>query len=228
MKKIEISIIIPRYKSDKILLNNLRKYLKENAKNIEIIEIEGSQGLANAYNRGIKKSKGKIIITLHQDCIPLEKNSVKKLVAPFKNSEIVMTYSWIFDYETKKRYFPFVPDGKFTAYRKEALEKVRLFDENTFFTGGEDVDIFLKLKRIGKIEKVNTTISHIHPGYLGNKTKEKRKQNGNINGVLFRIWGFKHPLWLKSIIMSIIHPFSYGKNFVSAFLSGKQTYRRKE
>ncbi len=185
-------------------------------------------GLAKAYNDGIKKAKGEIVITIHQDCIPLEKDSIQKLIAPFEDSDVVLTYSWVMEEDIKQKYYPFVADGKFTAYRKSALEEIGYFDENTFFTGGEDVDIWLKLGKIGKIVKVNTGITHIHQGYLGNKTLEKRKQNGNINGALFRIWGIRNPKWLKAIVMSLRYPTTYGKYFIKAFLSGKQEYRRKE
>ncbi len=225
--KKEISIIIPKYKINKEIFTKLKKYLHRNAKNIEIIEIDGLGGLAHAYNLGIKKAKD-IIITIHQDCVPLENNSIQKLIKPFENKRVIMTYSWILDDETKKQYFPFPPDGKFVAYRKKALEKCGLFNEKTFFTGGEDVDIWLKLKKIGKITKVNTGIRHIHQGYLGNKTLEKRKQNGSINGCLFRVWGVKNPKWLKALIMCFVYPFSYGKYFIKAFINKKQDYRRQE
>lgn len=226
--KNKISIIIPKYKPKKEVFDKLKKYLKINSKDFEIIEIEGLNGLANAYNLGIKKARGDIIITIHQDCIPLENHSIQKLIKPFENKKVVMAYSWILDDETKKQYFPLPPDGKFVAYRKKALEKCGLFDEKTFFTGGEDVDIWLKLKKIGKIVKVNTGIVHMHKDYLGNKTLEKRKQNGSINGALFRVWGVKNPKWLKALIMCIIDPLIYGKYFLKAFFSGKQNYRRKE
>jgi GT2 family glycosyltransferase len=166
-------------------------------------------------------------MTIHQDCLPLEKDSIQKMIKPFENPQVVMSYSWIKDDETKKNYLPLPPDGKFVAYRKDALEKVGFFDEKNFFTGGEDVDIWLKLKKLGKIEKVKTGIIHIHPGYLGNKTLEKRRQNGSINGALFRIWGIKNPKWFKAILGCLRYPPSYGKYFITAFLKGKQEYRRK-
>lgn len=229
MKKIRYSIIIPEYKPNKIILDKIKGYLQKNINNeFEILEIEGSNGLAATYNQGIKKSKGEILITLHQDCIPLEEDSLKKIVEPFKNKKIVMTYSKIVDYDSKKTYIPFIPDGKFNAFRKSALEKVKMFDERTFFTGGEDIDIYFKLKKIGKIILVNTKIFHDHPNYKGNKTLEKKKQNGSINGVLVRKYGIEFPLWWKSIIYAMINPLSYGKEFLKAFISGKQKYRRKE
>ncbi|MDH3324463.1 MAG: glycosyltransferase family 2 protein [Candidatus Peregrinibacteria bacterium] len=228
MKKNYVSIIIPKYKPKKEIFGKLKKYLKKRVKEFEIIEIEGTGGLANTYNNGIKKAKGDVVITLHQDCIPLEENSIEKLIKPFKDSSVVMAYSWILDDETGQKYFPLPPDGKFVAYRKTALKKIGMFDEKTFFTGGEDVDIWLKLKKIGKITKVKTGIVHIHPGYLANKTLEKRRQNGSINGALFRVWWFKNPKWLKALTMCLRYPSSYGGYFIKAFLSGKQKYRRRE
>lgn len=221
------TIIIPKYKPKKEIFSRLKKYLKENAQGFEIIEIDGANGLANAYNKGIKKAKGDIIITLHQDCIPLEKDAINKLVKPFKDKEVVLTYSWIMEEDVKEKYYPFVPDGKFTAFRKSALERIGLFDEKHFIIGGEDADIYLKLKKVGKIVKVDTGLLHIHLGYKTNKTKEKIKQNGNINGTLFRLWGFKYPKWHKALILCLIYPFSYGKQFIRGFINKKQDYRRR-
>lgn len=226
MKK--VSIIIPKYNPEKGIFDKVKEYLTNNAKDYEIIEIWGLNGLANAYNEGIKKSKGELIITLHQDCIPIEKDSLKRLIDPFKNPKVVMTYSKIIDYDSKKEYAPFIPDGKFNAFRKTALEKVGYFDEKTFFTGGEDVDIYFKLKKMGKIVLVNTAIKHEHPFYKGNKTIEKRRQNGSINGTLFRIYGFRFPLWYKSLIGVFIYPKTYGKAFLKSFINKKQDYRRKK
>lgn len=226
--KEKVSIVLPKYKPNRKLLNNLRRYLKKHALGCEIVEIEGVDGLANAYNQGIKKAKGEIIITIHQDCLPLEKDSIKKLIKPFENPKVVMTFSWIKDCETNRKYSPLPPDGKFVAFRKKILEEVGLFDEKIFFTGGEDVDIWLKLKKKGEIIRVETEIAHFHPGYLGNKTLEKRRQNGSINGALFRIWGFKNPKVFKSLIACVVYPRSYGGYFFRAFFRGKQEYRRKE
>jgi len=225
---VKISIIIPVFNPNKKIFGRVKEYLRDNVKGVEIIEIDGVGGLANAYNKGIKKAKGDIVITIHQDCIPLDKDSIKKLTLPFENPGVIMTFSWIKDHETGRKYFPLPPDGKFVAYRKSAIVDVGMFDEKTFFTGGEDVDMWLKLKEKGAIKQVETGIIHIHRGYLGNKTLEKRKQNGSINGALLRIWGVKNPKWAKSLIMCLIHPFSYGKFFIRAFFSGKQKYRREE
>jgi GT2 family glycosyltransferase len=223
-----ISIIIPYYKPNKELLNRTRNYIKKYAKDAEIIEIEGSAGQAKTINKAINIAKGDILITLHQDCVPMEEDSIEKLVKPFKDKNVIMTYSWILDDETQKKYYPIPPDSKFVAYRKSALENVNGFDEKTFFTGGEDVDLWIKMKRFGKIIRVETTLLHTHKGYLGNKTVEKRKQNGSINGALFRIWGTQNPKWLKALIMCIRYPTSYGRFFIRAFILKKQDYRRKE
>lgn len=227
MKKVMVEIIIPEYKPNKKLLGELIRFLKKN-KEIKITELEGMGGLAKTYNRGMKAAKSEIVITVHQDCLPLEKHAISKLLKPFEDAKTVMAYSWILDQETNKKYFPHPPDGKFVAYRKSALKKVNYFNENTFFTGGEDVDLYLKMKKVGKIVEVDTGIVHKHIGYLGNKTIEKRKQNGSINGCLTRVWGIKNPFWWKAIIMSFRYPSTYGKYFVKAFISKKQDYRRND
>jgi len=227
MKK--VSIIIPIYKPDKRILIKLINYLNKNKKRgCEIIKIDGRGGTANAFNRGIKHSKGEIVLIVHQDCIPKEKDFIKKMIKPFEDKEVVIATAKIKDYDTGKEYYPFPPDVKATAYRRSALNKVGGFDSKTYFTGGEDVDIWLKLMRFGKLANVNTTVEHIHPNYFGNKTIEKRRQNGSINGCLFRIWGVKNPFWWKPLIMCCIYPFDYGREFCKAFLTKKQSYRRKD
>ena len=227
MIKKRISIIIPAYKPNIILLNRLKKYIKENTnKEFETIILDGVGGLAHTYNRGIKKAKGEIIITIHSDCVPLEKDSLKKLIKPFENPSVVLSYSKILQEDTKESFYPHVPDGKLTAFRKSALEQIKLFDEKTFFTGGEDVDIYLKLKKIGQIVRVDTLVLHTHPNYLGNKTLDKRRQNGEINGALFRIWGIKNPKWFKALTLCLKYPRTYGKYFIKSFFSKNQGYRR--
>jgi hypothetical protein len=227
----KVILICPIYKPNIKLLNNLKNKLnKQDLRELSLqkLFIDGTKGLARTYNFGVKKSKGEIIITIHQDCIPKEKDFIKKLVKPFEEESVVITTAKIRDYETKKEYFPFPPDGKAAAYRKEILKKVGFFDDKTFLTGGEDVDIYLRMRRFGKVKNVNTLVEHVHPGYFGNITIEKRKQNGSINGCLFRKWGIKNPFWWKAIIMCFLHPFSYGKEFLLAFFTKKQTYRRKD
>ncbi|MCL6500884.1 MAG: glycosyltransferase [Candidatus Pacearchaeota archaeon] len=226
----KVTLICPLYKPNTKILNKLKEKL--NQQNLEEIPlqklfIDGKGGLAKAYNQGIKKAKGEIIITLHQDCIPKDKNFIKKMVAPFKEKNVVIATAKIKDYDTKKEYFPFPPDGKATAYRKEILKKVGFFDDKTFLTGGEDVDAYLKIRKFGELENVNTLVEHIHPGYFGNVTVEKRRQNGSINGCLFRKWGLKNPFWLKALVSCFFYPSSYGKEFLRAFFIKKQVYRRK-
>lgn len=229
MKKIKYSIVIPAYRPNPVLLKRLENYLKQNTDDsFEYYVIEGKNGLASAYNEGIKRAKGEIIITIHSDCVPFEQDALQKLVYPFRDKDVVLTYVWIKEEDRKEKYYPEIPDGKFNAFRKSALEKVGLFDEKVFFTGGEDVDIWLKLKKIGKIIKVNTGVLHTHPNYRGNKTLDKRKQNGQINGCLFRMHGAKNPKWLKALIMCFLHPKTYGKYFVDAYKKGRQEYRRGE
>jgi len=230
MKKPYVSIIIPVYKPNKTLLDNIIKNLKNQETNFkfEVIKIAGNNGLANAYNQGIRKSKGEIIVTLHQDCVPGDTNWLAKMVLPFKNPNVVLATSKVLENESLREYFPYPPDGKSTAYRKNVLIKVRGFDEKTYFTGGEDVDIYLKMIHYGKLKNVNTFVEHVHKGYLGNKTIEKIRQNASINGSLFRIWGVRNPKWWKALIMCFRYPREYGANFLRAFINKKQSYRRND
>ncbi len=39
MKEKDVSIIIPKYKQKKEIFDKLKRYLKKNAKNVEVVEI---------------------------------------------------------------------------------------------------------------------------------------------------------------------------------------------
>lgn len=48
-----------------------------------------------------------------------------------------------------------------------------------------------------------------------------------MNGALLRVWGFKYTKWFKALILCLIYPLSYGKEFLRGFINKKQDYRRK-
>jgi len=220
----EVSIIVPIYNPNWKLLNKLLDSIKnqkfEGKK--EVIKVEKGLGLAESLNYGIKNSKYNIIVTVHQDCIPQSKDWLKKLIHPLKNQKVVASVSDVYDVETKKIYTPLL-DEKGCAYKKEALFKVGLFNERYFRTGGEDMDMYLKLKKIGKIAYPHCLIKHHHKGYLINKSKYKIMQNANSFGCLFRIWGVKLPKWWKGLLLA--NPFNpyYAYAFWKGFLMKKQT-----
>jgi glycosyltransferase involved in cell wall biosynthesis len=183
------------------------EWLSEKGINLKIIKHEKSQGLAASYNDGILNSSSSLIVTLHSDII-LEKDSLKKLVAPLSkedSSDVVAAYhSVIHPYEIWEKYnfwqkcfFSRLEekkfwglDGKFDCFRRTALEKVGNFDDKKFKNAGEDGDIIFKLKKIGKIVKTDAEIIHLHsmdPNFGIKNIIEKQKQYSESQGILLRM-----------------------------------------
>lgn len=208
-----VSIIIPsRGNKDNAFLKKVFK-----SKDVEVIIIS-NKGIAEAYNIGIKKAKGDVIVTFHEDCYPITKNFILNLIKPLEEKFVVASMARIKDYYTNKFYYPLL-DGKATAYKKNALYKVNLFDENTFKTGGEDFDMYMKLKTIGQIRYPDCTIVHKHKNH---KNKIKTKQLARASGVLFRRYNLKYKIWWKCLILANPLNWNYFISFWKGFLKGKQ------
>lgn len=223
----DVSIIIPIHNPDKKILEDVEKSVKNQSYEgkINVIKVNEGFGLAKSLNYGIKKAKTKIVVSLHQDCVPKGNNWLKKLIGPLKNKDVVATTSDVFDVENRKLYTPAL-DEKGCAYKKEALEKVRLFDDKTFLNSGEDMDMYLKLKKLGKISYPHCIVEHHHKGYLIKKSKYKKLQNANTNGCLFRIYGFRLPRWWISLILANPFNFEYSYWFWRGFINRKQDFRK--
>lgn len=180
----------------------IKKYLDEK-REYTLIQNQKQIGLAATYNKGIRSAKGDLIITLHQDIL-LEKESLKKLVFPFRDENIVaashiVTHPldiWKKYNFWQKCFFSRLAgkdfrgiDGKFDAFRKNALEKIGFFDEKNFRTAGEDGDAIFKLKKIGKISDTDAKIIHLHkvdPNFSWKDIIRKQAQYSEAQGVLFR------------------------------------------
>lgn len=124
-------------------------------------------GKANAINYGIKKARQDIIVSLDADS-ELDQNTLVEIVKPFLRNEKIGAVSgiigaiesrnplvWFQDFEyilsSTWRYICNNVNGTyilpgFAAFRKEALENVGGFSDDTLT---EDFDIGLKLKKAG-------------------------------------------------------------------------------
>jgi len=223
----DISVIMPLYKPDKKILRKVLDSLKKQKfkGKKEIIKVDEGWGLAKSMNYGIKKAKCDIIITLHQDCIPSDEDWLNNLIKPLENKEVVATCSDIYDIENKKRYTPLL-DEKGCAYKKEALERVGFFDDKTFLNSGEDMDMYMKLKRIGRISYPRCVVKHYHPGFLIKKAPYKKLQNANTWGCLFRRYGFQVPGVWKSLIKANVFNIKYFYWFWRGFFKKRQDFKR--
>jgi len=225
MKEENVSIIIPIYRPNKEffeeVLNSLHN--QDYKGKIEIIRIDQGWSNPKSVNYGIEKAKYPIIVTLHQDCIPKSKEWLSTLVKPLENEKVVACASDVLDFETGKIYTPFL-DEKGCAYKKKALEQVGCLDEETFLNSGDDMDLFMKLSKIGRIAYPHSVVEHKHIGYY-KALGYKKLQNANSWGCLFRIYGFSLNGWWKSIIKTLYSP-SYFCWFWRGFFKRKQDWRK--
>lgn len=174
----------------------------------KLVEHQKNLGLAKTYNEGIRIAVGNLIITLHQDVVLLE-NSLQKLIEPFGDDEVVATsHIVIHPIEIWKTYNFWQKcffarlvgkkfsgmDGKFDCFRKTALEKVGMFDENHFRTAGEDGDLIVRLKKIGRIVQTNAEIIHLHridDNFSWRDIVYKQKQCSEAQGALLALGRIK-------------------------------------
>lgn len=211
-------------------VNNLR--LKEEY-GVKIIRNEKNPGLASNLNNCIKKAKTDYIVTLHQDCKPVGKNWLTKLMSEFKDPNVVASISkttlpkkiweeWGFwkrafsAYEVGS-FYPSL-DTKGTAFKKDVFERHGYFDAETFKTAGEDVDLFFKIKKKGKIARPNVEIVHLQGSHRSTFYKQiwREFQYGEGNGAnirrhKLRIFHSSCRLALEatSLLSIILAPFFY-------------------
>jgi len=215
----KVSIIMPIYKADKKIIAKINRAIKSQdyKDKIKVIKVDKELGLADSLNYGIKQAKTEIIVSLHQDCVPNSKNWLRKLVKPLERENIIASVSKVelpykmwkkFDLLAKilsakeQKIITPLMDEKGCAYKKSALLKTGLFDGKTFRTAGEDFDMWIKLKKIGKIAYPNCKIIHYHKHTFKNRIK-KELQLSNGFGALVKKYGKEMPNWWAGIMKSI-------------------------
>ena len=224
----DVSIIIPVHKPDKNILKRIRLAidLQKFSGRKEVL-LESGGGLSENINSGIEKARYPIIVTIHQDSIPVGRNWLSKLTAPLKNKSYAASVSdvelpkelWnrfgliakILSVKELKVITPLL-DEKGCAYRKEALIEAGLFNSKTFRSAGEDFAMYLELCKIGKIAYPHTKIIHYHFHTWRNRFG-KEIQLANAFGALVRIYGRKMPLWYRGFLKAtplVGWPFFFG------------------
>lgn len=199
---------------------DLAMHYKKKAKiPVHILQNKVNIGVGASYNRGVKKAKAKLLVFLHSDSCPATKSEMKKLVSPVINSpKVVASYPtavvprivWeTYNFWQKYRFTRMLGkeigfNGKFDCIRKDIFLQVGGFDEKRFARdeaiGGEDADLFLRLKKKGDL--VHSTAEVIHYHYLGGDYSLKnhiktRKMLARTYGRLLRVRGRSLPLSSK-------------------------------
>jgi GT2 family glycosyltransferase len=189
----KVSVVIPAYAASKTIAKVLSALRNQTYKNYEVIVIDDAPhkpcldvvkkfkfvkyypnshnlGFAKTVNLGIRKSKGSIVIILHDDCIPQGKDWIKSLVKPLTDKNVAICSSQvILDYENMdwlNQSFAYVyglgspkaqeggvveithAGAKCDAFKKETIAKFGGYDE-TFLSANEDTDLSNKIRERG-------------------------------------------------------------------------------
>jgi GT2 family glycosyltransferase len=171
----EFEIIAVNDKSQDRSLEILKEFERYN--NFRIIDNATNMGESRSFNTGILNAKYDIVVLVEQDCFPVGKDCIKRLIAPLKSKKIVgVVPTYVLPEEVWKKYdfwwklwFARLVDRrishlniKFDAFKKSALLKVGLLDYETYRNSGQDVDLYMKLSKIGDIVKSPVQFRHYH------------------------------------------------------------------
>tara|TARA_Y100000310_G_C20618582_1_gene781996 strand:+ start:32 stop:877 length:846 start_codon:yes stop_codon:yes gene_type:complete len=230
--KPKVSVVIPVYKPNEKIFSKVKEMIKNQTIKIELIEVWNNPE-AVSMNKGIKKAKGDIVITLAQDCVPQNKYWIEKLIKPLENKNIAISVSdlnlpeefWDKEYsfltkilsinELGVRRPPM--DARACAYRKKELVELGMFNEDPK-TIAIDSDLYVKFKKIGKIAHPGCVVDHLHS--LTNSQKIRMFYNySGANGKLIRLYkgsvSNPHLRILRSIpilgLLPIFYVFPYRK-----------------
>lgn len=215
-------------------LNEVKKACRGKTWSIKILNFKKPLGFDITCNIGIKATSSKYIVIMHQDILLKDKLSLKKLLLPIVQDEgVVASAHWAvvplslwkkykfwqkvyFARETGKESSGL--NEKFDAFRRDALFKVGLFDNKTFFSAGEDEDLARKLAKIGKIVVSEARVIHIHgldPNFGVKAIIRKHAQYAEAQGVVLRIYGissikgFIYTFFREFLAVSAILPFTW-------------------
>jgi GT2 family glycosyltransferase len=224
-----------------VLDNGIKDRTKEMPKGIMYIKNEKNLGLAGSLNKGIMLAKTELIITLHQDCIPVNDNWLTELITPLETLNVILSSSQqILPKEVWQR-FSFwhkvfaVPELKLqktiheraTAYRKSVVVSCGLFDNKTFHTAGEDSDLFMKMQKYGRFVVSDAVVSHNHAPHNNSLWKFIKTflRCHEAMGVLHRKYLFKMKSqitydFLKTILCLFFVVFLFYNIYVSIILFG--------
>lgn len=140
--------------------------------NLVIMNVK-NLGIAKSVNMGIRASSGEIIITLHDDCVPLSDTWVSDMVRMFEldpkiaivSSRFLIRFSELSVIDKCFSFAYFLGDdidlankegiedinlisAKCDGYKRDILDSIGLFD-TTFRVGGEDIDLSCRMKKAG-------------------------------------------------------------------------------
>lgn len=212
---IEAIVVIDKSKE---LFDKVNNYVKTNSlKNMRLIFNPENKGLSYSRNIGIKNSHGSIIAFIDDDAVPTA-NWAKYIIETFDEDSLIgavtgdVTPKWEFDSmswfprelhwmlscsyvmtPTKKQEFERA-FGTNMAFKRDVFSTIGMFDVNLGlnskrWVGGEDSDMFLRVKKFGMKIVFNPNIIVYHKVYryrIKIKSLAKRAFNGGYSVFLMK------------------------------------------
>lgn len=156
---------------------------------IKVIIKKEDKGIGSSYNLGVKKAKSPYVVLMHSDTLLVSKNELEKLTKPFRDDPktvascpnlLLPKKLWEkYNFWEKCLFSRAVGNvnggmnGKFDCIKKDVFQKIGGSNEKNFGenikTGGEDIDLALRLNKVGKVILSQAKIIHLH--YLGDDYK---------------------------------------------------------
>ena len=201
-------------------LKYVQNYLKNSKFKHQIIENKTPQGLAINYNFGIKNSKSRYLITMHQDIEVTDPKTLEKILDTFNTNLkcALVSSDVIHPVELYKKYnfwmkvnfsriigrttFGF-SGGKFDTLD---LEKIKIkFREDLFTHSGEDLAFKFTLIN-NNLDNCPSGVAVIHnhnfdPNYSFFDYLRKENQMNETYGVILRNFGIKYYSFKEIILM---------------------------
>jgi glycosyltransferase involved in cell wall biosynthesis len=221
-RRIEKIILIDDGSSDN-WLKVCETFINKKVLPIEIIVHSQQRGLAACYNEGINATYTELFILMHQDIFLADTQSIEKVVKIMEEDpNLIAAYPTViiprevwekfgfwakcmFSRQIDKKHKIF--SGKFDCIRKTTIK----FDSETYMTGGEDADYYMKLKKIGPLIPSDIEVHHIHTmdkNFSLMQWMRKEAQFGEIYGTQIRriFRELVEDVTLKSIINIFVRP----------------------
>ncbi|VVB70263.1 Glycosyltransferase AglI [uncultured archaeon] len=264
-----VSIIMPCYNDGKYSVEAIGELLKATYKKIEIIVInDGSTddslqllkqiknkrvkvlnnqinlGKAASLNKGIKQSKGELILVIDGDTI-VEKTAIENAVKLISNEKIgavvgivrVKNNDKILEKIQEVEYLVnfgfwskalgnkdsiFITPGPFALYKKKILRQVNYFDKNNIT---EDMDVGIKIRKLGyNIIRSEKSIVYTYiPNKLNNLFRQRTRWS---RGKIFNIFKHREILFKKKygFLGKIMMPLSFIVEFMGVAILVRAIY----
>lgn len=255
-KKLIKKIFIIDDNSSDNSLKLIKNIVKKTKFSVTIIKNKHSLGLAQNYNKTIKKTKTNLVIIMHQDIILQNNNSFEILLNEFQNNKnLFCSYPTIihpkkfwnrYNFWQKMLFSRYVDKnipiqiGKFDCFNKLKLIKLGLFNKNNFRTAGEDMDLIIRAKKQHLLSKPNKIkVLHLHntdPKFSFFDFLKKENQLAETKGVLLRIHGpfiptyksFFRELLIIGLLIPTTRFLSLFLIFLYCFIFNNKMYKEKD